>query len=61
MAEAELSAGAAAALEQVRIKHERAARVFIDLAEAEDARLAGRVEVQAAQAARVAQAAKVAD
>lgn len=61
MAEAELSAGATAALEQVRIKHERAARVFIDLAEAEDARLAGRVEVQAAQAARVAQAAKVAD
>ena len=37
-AAAEISAGEAAALDQVRIKHERAAQVWTDLADAQDAR-----------------------
>jgi hypothetical protein len=53
-AAAELTAGAAASLDQVRMKHERAARVWTDMAEAEDAR-------EAEKAARRAAAAPQAD
>lgn len=41
-AQAELAAGAATVLEQVRAKHERAAQVWSDLADQEDIRAAER-------------------
>ena len=46
-AAAETSAGAASGLAQVRAKHERAAQVWADLAEAEDLREAQRNARQA--------------
>jgi hypothetical protein len=46
-AAAESLAGAAARLEQVRAKHERAAQVWSDLAEGEDLREAQRTARQA--------------
>ena len=53
-AAAELSAGAAASLDQVRLKHERAAQVWTDMADAEDARLAEKTARAAAGAAETA-------
>jgi hypothetical protein len=47
---AETATGAASGLDHVRAKHERAAKVWTDLAEAEDAR-AGQREARLAKAA----------
>jgi hypothetical protein len=47
-AAAEIAAGDATSLEQVRAKHARAAQVWTDLADAEEARARDRAERQAA-------------
>jgi len=47
-ATAEATLGAAASLEQVRAKHERAAQVWTELADTEDARAAERIARAAA-------------
>ena len=51
-AAAELAAGSATRLDQVRAKHEQAARVWTELADAEDARESQRTARKAAVLAR---------
>lgn len=59
-AASELLVGAAATLDHVRAKHDRAARVWTELAEAEDARAAQKIRRDGLAADRL-QAASAAD